>query len=294
MPPSDRPAPRRRETDGARAQADQQAQPAAAQWLTEFMRREGIAVDRVRAGADRLPDEPAEKSYRGWAILAGGVLVAIGLVGSVAFHRRGIDQAPAHLAPARLAPATVALGVRKPVALPASGDVEASAASGFPQQPVERPPSLLSHWAGTLIIPASPIRPVVPVPPPPPAPAPAPAKVAPPAALPAGTGMYVRVVYAPSDAAGGARIDAFTARLRSENPDIASTTAAAGRAAGDGVAYFFPGDRAGASRIAASLARMTKRPEPVVLVHAKPLPRPGTIEIRLPTQDEKDLNNEGS
>jgi hypothetical protein len=268
MPPSDRPASR------------QLPQPAGAQWLTEFMRREGIADDRGPPGADVPPDEPAEKSYRGWTLLGAGVLVAIGLVAAVALHRRGIDQAPGPMAPA-----TVALGLRKPVPVPATGNLGASAPSGFPQQPVEPPPSLLSHWAGTLIIPAPPIRPAV---------APAPAKVAPPAAPPAGTGMYLRVVYAPADAAEGARIDALTARLQSENPDIASATAAAGPAAGDGVAYFFPDDRAGASRIAASLARMTKRPEPVVLVHAKALPRPGSIDIRLPTQDEKDLNNEGS
>ena len=111
-----------------------------------------------------------------------------------------------------------------------------------------------------------------------------------PDALPTDTGLHLRIVYAPSDPAEETQIDALTQRLRGENSDIASTVAAPGPAAEGGVLYFFPNDRAGAGRVAASLAGMTKRPEPVVLVHANPLPRPGTVEIRLPPRFAKDLN----
>ena len=108
--------------------------------------------------------------------------------------------------------------------------------------------------------------------------------------LPTDTGLHLRIVYTPSDPAEETQIDALTLRLRGENSDIASTVAAPGPAAEGGVLYFFPNDRAGAGRVAASLAGMTKRPEPVVLVHANPLPRPGTVEIRLSPRSAKDLN----
>ena len=111
-----------------------------------------------------------------------------------------------------------------------------------------------------------------------------------PDALPTDTGLHLRIVYTPSDPAEETQIDALTQRLRGENSDIASTVAAPGPAAEGGVLYFFPNDRAGAGRVAASLAGMTKRPEPVVLVHANPLPRPGTVEIRLSPRFAKDLN----
>ena len=111
-----------------------------------------------------------------------------------------------------------------------------------------------------------------------------------PDALPIDTGLHLRIVYTPSDPAEETQIDALTQRLRGENSDIASTVAAPGPAAEGGVLYFFPNDRAGAGRVAASLAGMTKRPEPVVLVHANPLPRPGTVEIRLSPRFAKDLN----
>jgi len=115
-----------------------------------------------------------------------------------------------------------------------------------------------------------------------------------PDALPTGTALHLHIVYTPADPAEGARIDALTAQLRSQVSDVATATVTAGPAASEGVVYFFPDDRAGASRIAASLVRLTKRPEPVVLVHAKPLPRPGTVEIRLPLKVGKDLTHEGS
>jgi hypothetical protein len=125
---------------------------------------------------------------------------------------------------------------------------------------------------------------------------PAPAQSATPpeiATLPAATALHLRIVYTSSNPADKSRIETLTKTLQSQDQDIATAVASPGPAADEGVVYFFPNDRAGASRIAASLARMTKRPEPVMLVHSDPLPRPGTIEIRLSLKVEKDLNNEG-
>jgi hypothetical protein len=111
--------------------------------------------------------------------------------------------------------------------------------------------------------------------------------------LPAATALHLRIVYTSSGAADGSRIETLTKTLQSQDQDIATAVASPGPAADGGVVYFFPNDRAGASRVAASLAHVTKLPEPVMLVHSDPLPRPGTIEIRLSLKVEKDLNNEG-
>jgi hypothetical protein len=124
----------------------------------------------------------------------------------------------------------------------------------------------------------------------PPAPIVAPVPLDP---LPVGSAIHLRVVYRPSDPAEGSRVAVLPDRLQSQNSDIASATASAGPAADERVVYFFPNDRAAASRIAASLARMTNRAEPVMLGHANPLPRPGTVEVQLASKVETELNNEG-
>ncbi len=115
-----------------------------------------------------------------------------------------------------------------------------------------------------------------------------------PAIPPVGTPLHLRIVYASSAPAEAGQIAALAARLRAQIGDIATARVWAGKPKIEDVVYFFPNDRAGASRIAAGLAQITKRTAPVVLVHANPLPRPGTIEIRLPLKDGKALNSEGS
>jgi hypothetical protein len=110
--------------------------------------------------------------------------------------------------------------------------------------------------------------------------------------LPTSTPLHLHIIYTPSDPAEAARTDVLAKRLRSAVGTIATTDALSARATRGAVVYFFPADRAGADRIAASLAQITKRPEPVLLGHRKRLPRPGTIEIRLPRKDGKDLSNE--
>jgi hypothetical protein len=111
--------------------------------------------------------------------------------------------------------------------------------------------------------------------------------------LPTGTGLHLRIVYVPTDAAEGSRLAALAGQLRSEVSDITSAMTSAGPVSGSGVVYFFSNDRAEAGRIADSLSRLTKRTEPVMMVHREPLPRPGTVEIRIPLKEGKVLRNEG-
>jgi hypothetical protein len=153
---------------------------------------------------------------------------------------------------------------------------------------VAAPPPALPRLTIIAPLPASPIasKPT-PVPAPPiatPMPTPTPASVP---SLPFGTPIHLRIVYAASDPVEASQIAGLTQRLRSEVGDIATADAAPGPTSADDVVYFFPTDRADASRIAASLAQLTKRAEPVVLGHSKALFRPGTIEIRLPPQSMK-------
>jgi hypothetical protein len=381
---------------------DQPPQTIGAQWLTEFLRREGISEDRNLLSPDVLYDEPAQKSYKGRALIGIVVLLlAAGAVGAYAYQREILAHyqrwappvavalnlpAPAHpVVPAasRVSPAAPAapplnpavpavshpnpappvashliplepaashlnpavpaaphlnpavppapdlsprpappaahsplgpvLGSAAPAVGPAAPHQEmlsplgdpATALANFPQQPVDPPPTVMSNWAGALVIPTplagAPSGPgsatsslpqsgpiALPT-------SPATTLAALPGAvtLPSGTPLYLRIVYTAADPAKPPRFDALTKRLRSQVGGIASVTASVGPAAYSSVDYFFPGDRAGASRVAASLARMTRRAEPLVLLHANPLPRPGTIEIRLTLRVGKELTNEG-
>jgi hypothetical protein len=384
--PSERPVSNPRQTRGragSPAKVDQPPQPAEANWLNDFLRREGIVDGRGSPPEPEPVQEPAKKSYRGRAVIA--VLVALALVlgGVVAFHRIKLGYyahraeaavaaitkpapAPAHPpAPPAVAvttprvtaplpkPAAVALGTPAPApvvqhpndAPPDPVGKDAMAFSNFPEQPIDEPPAVMSHWAAPPVMPPSlatpqlgtprkiaaiatppkiaaiatppkiaaiaappaphvmPPEPHVPLPAPqavPPAPllptapplaiAPAP-QAAPPTApavrpvlerLAAGTLIQLRIVYTPYDTADQVRIDMLTSKLRNQINEIGSVTSSPGSVKTESVVYFFSNDRADASRVAASLARMTRRAVPVRLVHADPLPRPGTVEIRLP------------
>ena len=375
LPPSERPVATLHPIAGGgalRLRIDQPPQTVGAQWLTEFLRREGIPEDRILPSPEMLQDEPAQKSYKGRAFIGIGVLLAAGAIGAFVYQRDVLDAyqrwvapvvvalkaeasgqpaAPAAPHPSALAtnrappaPAVPALASAAPVAhvvsppslsplppvahpptarpplasglglsapafvpipphqemLSPLGD-PATAFGNFPQQPVDPPPTVMSNWAGALVIPTplagAPTGPAAAM-----AASPQSGPIALPASpvaglaaltLPAGTPLYLRIVYTPADPARPHRFDALTRRLRSQVAGIASVTASVGPAAYSSVDYFFPGDRAGASRLAAILARMTRRAEPLVLLHANPLPRPGTIEIRLTSRVGKELINEG-
>jgi hypothetical protein len=199
----------------------------------------------------------------------------------------------------RAAPAAaVAVTRRAPDHLPSAPGADAMALTGYSQQPVDPSQAVSSNWVVALIVSKPPVDKTMGM-----ARAkPAAVHVAPPAplavprlpeVLPTGSALHLWIVYRPSDPAAGSKVDALTSQLRSQISDITSATASVGPAATESVVYFFPSDRAGASRIAASLARMTGRTEPVMLVHADHLPRPGTVEIRLPFKVGEDLSNEG-
>jgi hypothetical protein len=196
----------------------------------------------------------------------------------------------------RAAPAAaVAVTRRAPAHLPTASGADAMALTGYSQQPVDPSQAVSSNWVVALIVSKPPVDKTAGM-----APAkPAAVHVAPlavpplPDVLPTGSALHLWIVYQPSDPAAGSKVDALTSQLRSQISDITSATASVGPAATESVVYFFPSDRAGASRIAASLARMTGRTEPVMLVHADHLPRPGTVEIRLPFKVGEELSNEG-
>jgi len=356
LPPPERPLATLRPIAGGgalRVQSNQPLAPAGAQWLSEFLRREGIPEDRTSPIPIDFDDEPAQKSYRGRALITIGVVLAIALAGvfaprrvvlayyerwsaaaAVALHLSAPQPhpaAPAHPAAPVSAPLPAATAMAQPpapdrhatapasppplpnlplaVSPPAPAPIKphqemlsplgdpATGFSNFPQQPVDPPPTVLSNWAGALVIP-TPLAgtPAVPASAPssaPPAVSPVVTRPAVPGAftLPTGTPVTLRIVYTPADPAAASRIDALAKRLSSQVASIASVTAFAGPASYASVVYYFPSDRAAAGRIAASLARMTRRPEPLLLVHANPLPRPGTIEIRLPLRNGKEPNN---
>jgi hypothetical protein len=114
------------------------------------------------------------------------------------------------------------------------------------------------------------------------------------AGLPSGTSLHLRVIYTPSGPQEAPRIAALTAQLSGAVNGIATTEASVGPVEAEAVAYFFPDDRASAMAVASSLAAVTKRAEPVKLLHGVPLPRPGTVDILLPLKSGKDLTNENS
>jgi cell wall-associated NlpC family hydrolase len=113
-------------------------------------------------------------------------------------------------------------------------------------------------------------------------------------ALPSGTPLHLKVIYSPWAPQASSDVASLTARLQSQVDDIATARASVGPVQDEAVAYFFPDDRAGATAVAASLARLTKRAEPVRLLRTQPLPRPGTIEILIPRKSGKELTNESS
>jgi hypothetical protein len=112
--------------------------------------------------------------------------------------------------------------------------------------------------------------------------------------LPSGTPLHLQIIYTPAGPQEAVRVASLAAKLRTEVDAIATSMSSVAPVKTEVVAYFFPDDRAGATAVAASLARLTKRPEPVKLLHMKPLPRPGTVQILLPLKSGKDLTNESS
>jgi hypothetical protein len=277
---------------------DQPPPPSGAEWLTEFLRREGLIEYPRLAGRDLPGQEPARPSYgtrRGMAralTVGCGVLLAAGLVaGAVAYHdaMRGPPARPLP-PPAAASPVAAPPAVAPPITAHPPRRPASSPSVDFPRQPVHAPPLVLGDWVAVPVPPKAPaVMPAVvaPAPKAPIAPAPkaliAPTPKVPTAAAPRRDGLNLRIVHPPSGPAEASRIDALVGGLRREIGDIASATVTLGPASPEIlVLYFFPADHANARRIAASLGRATRQSYQVKQGHADPLPSPGTVEIRLP------------
>ncbi len=286
------PLPNRQLSEAEGGRPDHQS--ATTEWLSEFLQRESTGQNRTLPPPDIQPPEPARISYSRPVLIGLGVLLVVGLlVGGIAgalgpsslqagrMIRRAEAWAsglrvPAIAHPPAPAPKAVAISGPAPSSLPERPHRTTPSVANNPVRTVDLPPPVEPHHLVPALAVALPGVPSAPQ------------------TLPDGTPMHLRIVYAPSSPMEGLRMEAFASQLRRQMSDIASATASAGSVPDEAVVYFFPQDAVGALRVAAGLSRITKRPEPVALVHASVLPRPGTVEIRLPLKVAKDLSNEGS
>ena len=307
LSPSERPTTddrRLSETDGRRVNAEP-SPPEGAEWLSEFLHRETTVHNRPVVEPNVQSPEPAEKSYKGPVLIGFGVLVAAGLLAAGLFAGGLAGVSGSHnlkLSQYALRIEAWTAGLRfpdfghssTPRALALNGPVAARPL--IPLQPAA-PYAASAPAPATTPLSSSDSFPQPPVAAPRPVPSlPVVLPTTPPASdtLPDGTPLHLRIVYEPSSQTEVAHMDALAALLSRQTTEVASATASAGATPEEAVVYFFPDDAVGALRVAASLSRITNRSEPVTLVHSDVLPRPGTVEIRLPLKVAKDLSNEGS
>ncbi len=296
---------RSRGAQSGRVRADQPPQPSSTEWLSEFLQREGIA-ETLEAPPGKMPvrepvSQPQRRKPYPVRVIAGGVLLAAGLAGAVVYDRTTLNRHAHHAAPPAIAPSAVVPPQPPvpPLAQPpaqASGErlpqvKESGSVAGLPdvpRQPVpltrparpvqSSPPTPTSRSSEPIAVnPPLPKPPVVP-----PAEArPLAASAA--AAAPKADGLHLQIIHPASGPAETSRMDALISGLRAEVGDIASATVTTGPASSQIlVVYFSAEDHASARRIAASLARIERAPYQLMLGHERPLPSPGTIEIRLP------------
>jgi hypothetical protein len=110
--------------------------------------------------------------------------------------------------------------------------------------------------------------------------------------LASGPTIHLQIVYASWGPQSAKTIAALQARLKGQLMTIATSGASAWPVRHELVVYFFPGDRAAANLVAASLAQITKRTAPVMLLRTKSAPQPGTVDILLPLHSGEDLRND--
>jgi hypothetical protein len=110
--------------------------------------------------------------------------------------------------------------------------------------------------------------------------------------LPVGTPLHLEIVYASWGPQAAKDIAALQARIEGRLKDNATSGASEWPVRHEVVIYFFPGDRAAASLIAVSLAQITKRTAPMMLLRTKFAPQPGTVEILLPLRNGEELEND--
>jgi hypothetical protein len=285
---------------------DQPPPPSGAEWLTEFLRREGLIQYPHLAGLDQPGREPAKPPY-GWTretvravAIGGGAVLAAGLLaGAVAYHDARRSE-PARPLPPPVVAAALPVAAHplpraappRPAPPPSIGGGNLATFHDFPRQPVHAPLPALSDWAASPILPKTPAQTPAVIAPTPVAPESKPPTVskgpivsrAPTVPVtPRRDGLSLRVVHTSSGPTEASRIDALIAGLRGQIGDITGATVVPGPASPDIVVlYFFPADHANARRIAATLGRATRQAYQVKQGHAEPLPAQGTVEIRLP------------
>ena len=299
LPPPNRPVSDRRQDalpGGRRTPGRRPASPAGFNPLTDLFHRKARALGLGSFRTSEAGYDGAENSYTNTVFFIASLLLTIGAIGAVTYFNVELgDYSDTSL--------TVAVPIPQPghrTSLVAAAPIPEPARKAAPlavaltTAPPDHRAPLAEALATTPPDRRAPIAEALTTPPPGHR---APLAVAltmpPPEPLPAGDALHLRIVYRSSDAGAGGQIEALTSRLRGQNADIESATASSGPAETEGVVYFFRNDRAGASRIAASIGRLMNRAEPVMLVHADHLPRPGTVEFRIPFRVEKDLSNAG-
>ncbi len=110
--------------------------------------------------------------------------------------------------------------------------------------------------------------------------------------LPGGKPLHLQIVYASWGPRAAKDIAALQARLEGQVRGIATAGASEWPVRHELVVYFFADDRAAAALLAASLAHITRRTAPMMLVRAKSAPQPGTVDILLPLRSGEDLIND--
>ena len=110
---------------------------------------------------------------------------------------------------------------------------------------------------------------------------------------PPGVALHLQIVHAPWGPQETTAVAALGARIEGQMKDVATWGASEWPVRRELILYFFPNDRAAASRVAAILAQITKRTAPpLLLLRTKPAPQPGTIDILLPLRSGEDLKND--
>jgi hypothetical protein len=105
--------------------------------------------------------------------------------------------------------------------------------------------------------------------------------------LPSSTPLRLRIAYNPAAPTAALAAGQLGQQLQRDLGDVATADVVPEPVRSEKVLYFFANDRDAATRVADRLTYITNRPAVVELVHVKPPPPPGTVEIRLPLMHER-------
>ncbi len=269
----------------------------------------GPPQDAARDAPEPMPgteDATAKPRRLRRFVVAAVLLAALGL-GGLAYRRldHTVRRSEPLTAPKAVAPQrTIGFALSRAAPPAVWGDGSAGF-PGYPQralEPLPKPPRdspSAFMTAMSRVTRATPVVPAIPKPSPlpptaaapTPAPAPSPAAVQVSVDPPVSTPLNLQIVYASWGPQAAQTIAALQAKIQGQMKDITTSSASEWPVHHELVIYFFPDDRAAANRVAASLAQITKRTTPVILLRSKSPPRPGTVEILLPLRSGADLKN---